>query len=104
MAQEQDADGGLDAAAVEDGMFALLRELTESQITWALSDEAQDLEHGALEEHVLGQGFEWMRLLTQGYLRVRATRERRRTGGGDAGGGARRGGVAAPGRPRPAGG
>src|ERR1039458_1360871 len=89
MAQEQDADGGLDAAAVEDGMFALLRELTESQITWALSDEAQDLEHGALEEHVLGQGFEWMRLLTQGYLRVRATRERRRTDVADAGGDAR---------------
>src|SRR5450756_434864 len=89
MAQEQGGDGSLDVAAVEDGMFALVRELTESQVAWALSDEAQDLEHGPLEEHVQGQGFEWMRLLTQGYLRVRAARERRRTDVTDAGGDAR---------------
>jgi hypothetical protein len=89
MSQEQGGDGGLDAATAEDGMFALVRELTESQIAWARSDEAQGLEHGVLEEHVLGQGFEWMRLLTQGYLRVRAAREQRRTDVTDADGDAR---------------
>ena len=89
MAQEQSGDGGLDAAAMEDGLFALVRELTEAQIAWALSDEAQDLEHGPLEEYVQGKGHEWMRLLTQGHLRVRAARERRRTDVTDADGDAR---------------
>jgi hypothetical protein len=86
MSQEQDGDGGLDVAAAEEGLFALVRKLTESQIAWARSDEAQSLEHGALEEHVQGQGFEWMRLLAQGYLRVRAVREQRRTDVTDADG------------------
>ena len=50
----------------------------EAVIAWAASEQALGLEHEGLEKQAMQAGFEFMRLLTQAHLDLRAAREQRR--------------------------
>ncbi len=58
-------------------------------IAWAGSEQSLALEHEQLESETMKAGFEFMRLLTQAHLDLRAVRERRRDDVTDADGDAR---------------
>jgi hypothetical protein len=66
------------AGDLEDRLFGAAREHAESMIGWARSAEALGLEHHGLEERVMADGMELMRLLTQAHLDLRALREQPR--------------------------
>jgi len=70
----------------EEALFAAVREHAESMIGWARSEQALSLEHGELESKAITDGMEFMRLLTQAHLDLRAAREQRRTDVADADG------------------
>ena len=61
-----------------DYLFDGVRGHLEEMITWGGGEEALGLEHAPLEEQVLAQGYELMRLFTQAHLAVRTAREVRR--------------------------
>src|SRR5271157_3450640 len=61
----------------------------EAMIVWAGSEQSLALEHEQLESETMKAGFEFMRLLTQARLDLRAARERRRDDVTDADGDAR---------------
>lgn len=82
----------------EDALFAGFREHAEAMIGWARSPGAAGLDHHVLEETVLREGMELMRLLAQAHLDLRALREQRRDDVTGADGDVR--GTAEPGRPR----
>jgi hypothetical protein len=90
--------GEPDAGDLGDALFTPAREKMERVIAWARSGEAAGLDHHVLEETVLREGMELMRLLTQAHLDLRALREQRREDVADADGDAR--GTAEPGRAR----
>jgi hypothetical protein len=90
--------GGELPGDAEDALFAGFREHAGAMIGWARSGEAAGLDHHALEETVLREGMELMRLLVQAHLDLRALREQRRGDVTDADGDAR--GTAEPGRRR----
>ena len=73
----------------EEALFAAARAHAEAMITWAGGEQALALEHGQLESETTRAGFEFMRLVTQGHLDLRAAREQRRDDVTDAGGDAR---------------
>ncbi len=62
----------------EEALFAAARARAEAVIAWAGSGQSLALEHGQLEGETMKAGFEFMRLLTQAHLNLRAVRERRR--------------------------
>jgi hypothetical protein len=64
---------------LEDRMFDAVRARLESLIGWGRSSEAIGLEHAPLEERVLAEGFEVMRLFTEAHLGLRTAREERRS-------------------------
>jgi hypothetical protein len=75
-------DGGAGEAAghenTEEALFAAVRAHAEAVIAWAGSEQSLALEHGQLEKQAMDAGFEFMRLLTQAHLDLRAAREQRR--------------------------
>ena len=73
----------------EEALFAAARAHAETMIAWAASEQALALEHGQLESETMRAGFEFMRLVTQGHLDLRAAREQRRDDVTDVGGDAR---------------
>jgi len=75
---QQPGQQSLSADEVEDGLFEAVRAHLDGVIVWARSGEAMGLENGPLEQRVLAEGFETMRLLTQAHLAVRTAREERR--------------------------
>jgi hypothetical protein len=78
MAQQQcatEAAGGQDA---EEALFAAARAQAEAMIAWARCEQALGAEHGELEERAMADGMEFMRLLAQAHLDLRAAREQRR--------------------------
>jgi hypothetical protein len=77
------------AAEFEDALFDSFRQHVESMIGWGRSQDAAGLEHDAVEEQVLAQGFEAMRLFTEAHMAVRTARETRREDVVDAEGDAR---------------
>lgn len=72
---EGEAAGDQDA---EEALFAAARAQSEAMIAWARGEEALGAEHGELEERVMADGMELMRLLAQAHLDLRAAREQRR--------------------------
>jgi hypothetical protein len=60
---------------LEDSLFGAVREHAESMIGRARSAKALGMEHHRLEERVIADGMEPMRLLTQAHLDLRALRE-----------------------------
>ena len=87
VAGEGDGDAG--AADSEDALFTGVRGHAEAMIAWAGSPEALALDNGRLESRVMRDGLEFMRLLTQAHLDLRAAREQPRPDVTDAGGDAR---------------
>ena len=81
-----EASGHEDA---EEALFAAARAHAEAMIVWAGSEQSLALEHEQLESETMKAGFEFMRLLTQARLDLRAARERRRDDVTDADGDAR---------------
>lgn len=77
------------ALEVEDRLFDGVRGHLEAMIAWGRGEEALGLEHAPLEERVLAEGYEVMRLFTEAHLAVRTAREARRGDVVDAGGDAR---------------
>ena len=73
----------------EEALFAAARAHAEAMIAWAGSEQSLALEHEQLESETMKAGFEFMRLLTQAHLDLRAARERRRDDVTDADGDAR---------------
>lgn len=73
----------------EEALFAAARAHAEAMIAWAGSEQSLALEHEQLESQTMKAGFEFMRLLTQAHLDLRAARERRRDDVTDADGDAR---------------
>jgi len=75
-------DGGAGEAAghgdAEEALFAAVRAHAEVVIAWAGSEQSLALEHEQLEKQAMDAGFEFMRLLTQAHLDLRAAREQRR--------------------------
>jgi hypothetical protein len=74
------------AEQLEDALFDSLRQHMESMIAWGRGQEAQALEHDRLEERVLADGYEVMRLHTEAIMGVRTARETRRDDVADADG------------------
>ena len=74
----------------EEALFAGARAHAEAMIAWAGSEQSLALEHEQLEKQAMDAGFEFMRLLAQAHLDLRAAREQRRGNVTDAGGDARR--------------
>jgi hypothetical protein len=72
------AGGQPGAEDLEDTLFSAVRGHAESMICWARSEEALALENDALEDRVMTDGLELMRLLAQGHLPLWALREQRR--------------------------
>ncbi len=62
----------------EEALFAGARAHAEAMIAWAGSGQALALEHEQLESESMQAGFEFIRLLTQAHLDLRAAREQRR--------------------------
>jgi hypothetical protein len=73
----------------EEALFAAARARAEAMIAWAGSEQSLALEHEQLESETMKGGFEFMRLLTQAHLDLRAAREQRRDDVTDADGDAR---------------
>ena len=73
----------------EEALFAAARAHAEAMIAWAGSGQSLALEHEQLESEAMKAGFEFMRLLTQAHLDLRAAREQRRDDVTDADGDAR---------------
>jgi len=82
-------DGDTWAADSEEALFAGVRGHAEAMIAWAGSPEALALDNGQLESRAMRDGLEFMRLLTQAHLDLRAAREQPRHDVTDAGGNAR---------------
>ena len=82
-------DGDAGAADSEEALFAGVRGHAEAMIAWAGSAEALALDNGQLESRAMRDGLEFMRLLTQAHLDLRAAREQPRHDVTDAGGDAR---------------
>jgi len=82
-------DGDTWAADSEEALFAGVRGHAEAMIAWAGSPEALALDNGQLESRAMRDGLEFMRLLTQAHLDLRAAREQPRHDVTDAGGDAR---------------
>lgn len=82
-------DGDAGTADSEEALFAGVRGHAEAMIAWAGSAEALALEHGQLESRAMRDGLEFMRLLTQAHLDLRAAREQPRHDVTDADGDAR---------------
>jgi hypothetical protein len=80
------AGGQPEAGDLEDGLFSGVREQAESMIGWAKSAESLALEHDQLEERVMADGLELMRLLAEAHLALRTAREQRRDDVADADG------------------
>src|SRR5271157_4148463 len=78
-----------EAAGHEEALFAAARAHAETMIAWAGSEQSLALEHEQLESETMKAGFEFMRLLTQAHLDLRAAREQRRDDVTDADGDAR---------------
>jgi hypothetical protein len=74
-------DGAAGEAAghedAEEALFAGVRAHAEAVIAWAGSEQSPGLEHEQLEEQAMQAGFEFMRLVTQAHLDLRAAREQR---------------------------
>ena len=70
-------DGGAGAADGEEALFTGVREHAEAMIAWVRSPEALALDNGQLESRAMRDGLEFMRLLTQAHLDLRAVREQR---------------------------
>src|SRR5262249_49929380 len=66
------------AEELENALFDSLRQHVESMILWARGEEAQTLEHYQVEERVLADGYEVMRLHTEALMAVKTARETRR--------------------------
>src|SRR5215468_9886134 len=66
------------AEELEDALFDPVRQHLESMIIWGRGGEAQALENYPLEEHVLADGYEMMRLYTQAIMEIKTSRETRR--------------------------
>ena len=62
----------------EEALFAAARAHAEAMIAWAGSERSLALEHEQVESETMKAGFEFMRLLTQAHLDLRAAREQRR--------------------------
>ncbi len=73
----------------EEALFAAARSHAEAMIAWAGSERSLALEHEQVESETMKAGFEFMRLLTQAHLDLRAAREQRRDDVTGAGGDAR---------------
>jgi hypothetical protein len=82
-------DGDAGAADSDEALFAGVRGHAEAMIAWAGSAEALALDNGQLESRAMRDGLEFMRLLTQAHLDLRAAREQPRHDVTDAGGDAR---------------
>jgi hypothetical protein len=81
--------GAVTVADGEDGLFDGVRAHLEAMIAWGRGDQALGLEHAPLEDRVLADGQEMMRLFTQAHLDLRTAREARRQDVVDADGHAR---------------
>ena len=84
-------DGDAGASDSEEALFAGVRGHAEAMIAWAGSAEALALDNGQLESRAMRDGLEFMRLLTQAHLDLRAAREQPRHDVTYAGGAARTG-------------
>ncbi len=62
----------------EEALSAAARAQAEAMIAWAGSERSLALEHEQVESETMKAGFEFMRLLTQAHLDLRAAREQRR--------------------------
>ena len=69
-------DGDAGAADSDEALFAGVRGHAEAMIAWAGSAEALALDNGQLESRAMRDGLEFMRLLTQAHLDLRAARQR----------------------------
>jgi hypothetical protein len=69
----------LSADELEDRLFDELREHVESMIAWARSEPSLAMQHAPLEEHALAEGYKAVQLLTEAHMKIRATREQRRS-------------------------
>jgi hypothetical protein len=78
IAHDGDTGEAAGHAEAEEALFAAARAHAEAMITWAGSGQALALEHEQLEKQAMEAGFEFMRLVTQGHLDLRAAREQRR--------------------------
>ncbi|MGZ5357281.1 MAG: hypothetical protein ACXWE8_13150 [Solirubrobacterales bacterium] len=83
-------DGGdAGTADSDEALFAGVRGHADAMIAWAGSPEALALDNGQLESRAMRDGLEFMRLLTQAHLDLRAAREHPRHDVTDADGDAR---------------
>ena len=73
----------------EEALFAGRARTRMTMIAWAGREQSLALEHEQLESETMKAGFEFMRLLTQAHLDLRAAREQRRDDVTDADGDAR---------------
>ncbi len=92
IAQDQVAvkeDGDAGAADGAEALFMGAREHAEAMIAWARSPAALALDNGQLESRAMRDGLEFMRLLTQAHLDLRAVRGQPRHDVVDASGDAR---------------
>ena len=89
IAQDRVAGEAAGHEDAEEALFAAVRGHAEAMIAWARSERALSLEHGELESTVMKDGMEFMRLLTQAHLDLRAAREQPRHDVADADGDAR---------------
>jgi hypothetical protein len=55
--------------------FSLAREQFTKIVNFLISDSAKKLEHGDIEEKIMKEGWEILRLLLQGHLDLRANEE-----------------------------
>jgi hypothetical protein len=89
IAHERVAGEAAEHEDAEEALFAAARAHAEAMIAWAGSEQSLALEHEQLESETMKAGFEFMRLLAQAHLDLRAAREQRRDDVTGAGGDAR---------------
>ncbi|MGH3289767.1 MAG: hypothetical protein ACRDPD_34665 [Streptosporangiaceae bacterium] len=78
MAYDEVAGEAAGHGGAEEALFSGVRAHAEEVIAWAGSGQALALEHERLEKQTMEAGFEFMRLVTQAHLDLRAAREQRR--------------------------